>query len=207
MNLENRRKLYNDYLKKYINKYVTKHEDDIIDLPYEWKLEDNNFSFRIYISLQTYSSNKSVRIYIDLIDYNDKYNVELYKEDTLSYRTFSKNCEEKKIMDYIVDFIINFRNKYKFSKIFDRVLRKIKDEEDEEEELNMTDENRNLSLFKDADPYKDTSCCVCADDSLTFTSCGHNLCRICFSNIKIEFDECSKYKLCPMCRNVFSCDE
>lgn len=208
MNLENKKKLYGEYLETPILKFVTEHEDDIIDFPYEWKLEDNKFSFNIYISLQTYSTGKNVRIYIDLIDYNDKFSTELYKEDTLMFKNFSKSVEKSTVIDFIVDFFINFRSKYQFSKIFDRVLKKTTPKcGNVTQHVTIEDEDKHLFFFKEADPYRDTNCCVCSDDSLTFTSCDHNLCRICFSNLTVEFDDCSRWKNCPLCRHVFNCSE
>lgn len=193
--MENRKKIYENFIKDYIVDAIS---DELIQFPYPWKLENNKFSFNIYISVNVFSSGKQIRIYCDFVNYNNKHNSELYSESTI-ISTFYHNKDDNncKIINDIIDNMINFRNKFRFSKILDKIV--LKDD--------FSLENHNLFFFKEADPFRETSCCVCSDKCLTFTHCGHNLCRICFSSLEIETDYCSIWKKCPMCREILKCSE
>lgn len=187
-NYEIRKKMYETYIKKNIN------ENQNIYLPYNWRLEDNKLTFRMIIRVFTLSSgSKSICIDVDHINYNNKDDDNIYNTDILAHKIYPTSVESDTMVNYLSDFLTNFRNEYTFSKVLDKLI--LKKNKEEEEKVN-------LFLFSDADPYKETSCCVCNDISLTFTSCDHNLCRICFSSIETENENgcIGFWKKCPICR-------
>lgn len=196
--MENRKKMYENFIREYI---LSTETDELIEFPYPWKLENNNFSFYIYVSvINRLSSGKQIRIYTEFLNYNDSNSDDLYRESLIESIFYpKKEINNDKIINDIVDIMINFRSKFRFSKIFDKIEKK--------EESTEVDEKINFFFFKEADPYKDSSCCVCSDECLTFTHCGHNLCRICFSGIKIVTDFQNVWKKCPICREVLKCSD
>ena len=188
-NYEYRKEMYENFIKKnYDNE-----SNQTINLPYNWRLEDNKFSFRMMIRIFNLSNgSKSVCIDIDQINYNNNNEDDIFNTDILFHEIFPPNTEKNKIIHIISEFLTNFRVNYTFSKILDKLILK----------KNIVEEDKlNLFLFVEADPYKETFCCVCNETSLTFTICKHNLCRICFSSIEIENEYDQNYwKKCPLCR-------
>ena len=57
--------------------------------------------------------------------------------------------------------------------------------------------NDNLIKFEWVNFMKNDECCVCAEDTVTFTECGHPLCKRCRDYI--DKDEC------PICRKKQQC--
>jgi len=196
--MENRKKMYENFIREYI---LSTETDELIQFPHPWKLENNNFSFYIYVSvINRFSSGKQIRIYAEFLNYNDANTNDLYCESLITSNFYpKKEINNDKIINDIVDTMINFRTKFRFSKIFDKFVKK--------DDSSDIEENRNFFFFKEADPYKDSSCCVCSDECLTFTRCGHNLCRVCFSCIEIDTDFNNIWKKCPICREVLKCSD
>ena len=193
--MESKKKIYEKFITDYIVDATT---DEMIEFPFPWKLENNKFSFNISISINVFSSGKQIRIYAELLNYNTKHSSdELHTESTIFIKFYPKKEDNDKIRDDIIENMINFRSKYRFSKILDKFV--LKDD--------TSLENHNFFFFKEADPFRETYCCVCSDECLTFTNCGHNLCRICFSSLEIETDYCNIWKKCPICREILKCSD
>jgi hypothetical protein len=122
-------------------------------------------------------------------------NCEKYSKNK-SNSLFSKKFNKNNILE-MVDFLFKFRKDYSYSKIIDRIIKK-----DDVERL----ENRCLAIYQFSKNKEMDKCCVCFDANIVLTKCRHNLCRLCFENIKYEleyddiYEDEMNYKLCPMCR-------
>ena len=68
---------------------------------------------------------------------------------------------------------------------------------------NMIIENNNICM---KGKNKNNICCVCHDPNYWHTSCNHNLCFMCFQNIKPTFiDGLGENGIaCPLCRENVS---
>jgi hypothetical protein len=112
--------------------------------------------------------------------------------NSLYLKKFSKNN-----LIELIDFLFEFRTEYTYSRIIDRIIKK-----DDSEKL----EKRCLALYQFSKNKEMDKCCVCFETNVVTTKCRHNLCRVCFQNIKYEletddiYEDEMNYKLCPMCR-------
>jgi hypothetical protein len=83
----------------------------------------------------------------------------------------------------------------RYSRIVDEIF------ETEEEMKN----GEKIMLAKNTLMNRINECCVCSESNSILTSCGHNLCRYCFSKMYklekcCEEHNCDKEILCPLCK-------
>jgi hypothetical protein len=109
------------------------------------------------------------------------------------------SCDGKTFMNIknVFEFLLyDFRDKYTYSKIIDRFELKTKVEYEEKLKFSFVRLCQNKKL---------ESCCVCYEMNSVNTFCGHNLCRLCYTQLKINIDEDDpygqSYRECPLCRN------
>lgn len=144
--------------------------------------------------------NKDTYLVISILDYLRKSSMSPYDDEECDYDDknlgFITGKKVSKIED-LVSFLFNdFRKDYAYSKILDKIELKteLKDKEKTKYSYYFLCENKKMD-----------KCCVCYDYNLVVTNCGHNLCRICYNNIKEIIDEDNDYqptKYCPMCRQM-----
>lgn len=112
--------------------------------------------------------------------------------NSLYLKKFNKNN-----LIELIDFLFEFRTKYTYSRIIDRIIKK--------DDLEKS-EKRCLAIYQFSKNKEMDKCCVCFETNVVITKCRHNLCRVCFENIKYEletddiYEDEMNYKLCPMCR-------
>ena len=101
------------------------------------------------------------------------------------------------IEELIRFLFVDFRKEYVYSKILDQIDSKVKIMRKEKliYAYSMLCEN----TFMD-------DCCVCMEPNKVLTDCGHNVCRICYNNIKYSKVGNGLYevigKSCPLCRDI-----
>lgn len=195
MDIEQRRNTYKEYLDNFFKENNCHDKDATIEFPFPWKLEDNKFSFDINAKIIMFPSSnvKILNIYGDFINYTNTCNDEVFKESSILSKHYHKGKYETSLLiEDIIVFFLNFRRKYTYSKILDEII--LKSEIVQKEKMSFF-------FFKESDPFRETTCCVCADDNLIFTKCNHNLCRICFSSLQSENNDEFSRK-CPLCREL-----
>lgn len=108
------------------------------------------------------------------------------------------NCENKNFLNIrnVFQFLLyDFRDKYIYSKITDRIESKSRVEYEEKLKYSFTRLCQNKKL---------ETCCVCYEINNVHTCCDHNLCRVCHDKINSIMDEDDpygfSYKECPLCR-------
>lgn len=141
-----------------------------------------------------------VNTHIVLIFSNDK-DTYLFNCKTINYSDlfyhcilFTKPFPKDKLLD-LIKFLFDFRKNYSYSKILDKIIPNETFEFEEKKKTAII----NFTTLKPVD-----KCCVCLEYNIVLTPCKHNLCRVCYYNIKIQFDDIDDdikgYKLCPLCR-------
>lgn len=139
------------------------------------------FDDMIDTSDETYTFILSSVIYTT--KFYEKHHVVLHKE-------FS-NYDIELIIKEIVSFLyLEFRQKFKYSKIMDEIIEK--KNADELEKFYLAKHK----LLKNKDMEK---CCVCYDLNSNLTSCKHNLCLLCYFTMKKQFISAIQ---CPICRGI-----
>lgn len=147
----------------------------------------------------------TISMYITHSCINDDNNISLICKSNCLYleyinfaTLFHKKFKTTEI-DILIDFILNFRKNYTYSKISDKILNN---------KLLSNLDKKKIAIYKFTKNKDVEKCCVCYDYNTLFTKCKHNLCRCCYQNIKFELEEeivemedIENYKLCPMCRS------
>ena len=136
------------------------------------------------VSIDKLTSSKRYRMILKTYPYGCD---DEYCDETILFHECKENIKE------IVDFLFTFRNNYKYSKIIDTIVKN--------NEF-VKKEKRFMLLNKLCKNEEIENCCVCLEPNLLKTTCNHNLCRVCYSNIKYLYDDeiGDEVKKCPMCR-------
>lgn len=170
---------------------------DYSHIIHNFKFDDN---LMLNLKINSYH-NKDIYLVVYILDYLRKTNNNGYDDDEeCDYE--DKNIaiisgkKLSKIEDMVAFLFNDFRKDYTYSKILDKI--ELKSEIKEKEKTKY-------SYYFLCENKKMDKCCVCYDHNLVTTNCGHNLCRICYNNIKEVIDEDNDFqpcKLCPMCRQM-----
>jgi hypothetical protein len=73
----------------------------------------------------------------------------------------------------VCTFVVNIKNNYEYSKLFDKFI--MKEDKIQKEEI--------LTALCFIKHQKIEECCVCMDKTTSQTKCGHFLCRICYTKM------------------------
>lgn len=136
------------------------------------------------VSIDKLTSTKHYRMILKVHPYGCD---DEYCDETILFNECKDSIKE------IVDFLFTFRNNYKYSKIIDTVVKNSEF---------VKREKKCMLLNKLCKNEEVENCCVCLEPNLLKTPCNHNLCRVCFDNIKYLYDDDigDEVKKCPMCR-------
>ena len=163
-----------------------------------------SYSFKIFTIKEYNFNDLEINIQIEKLRFTDNFNVILlaksYLNDNYSCVFHVLNYLDhiifKNIKEIIGFLLKDFREHFVYSKLLDEIHLK---EEIESKEKIM---KAYSVLCKNKMP---DLCCVCLEYNKLITRCNHNVCRICYNNIKksnveiIDNDEIN-YKSCPLCR-------
>jgi hypothetical protein len=146
-----------------------------IFLSYDVQIENNDepYSFGLFIYCESGTN-------------NDEKDLLLFTQIFLS-----KTVEEN--INGILKFLLHeFRQSFTYSKILDEIV--LNDNK-------IYKEKRKIARIKLMENVEIDKCCVCYDYNNIYTSCCHNLCRVCIFSIlrNAKGEEMPK---CPMCRTV-----
>lgn len=155
------------------------------------------------LEIHIYQCKKNNRFYFHCEVYN--YTNSCLETETIcleakeTIKTMYKDHE----LEEMIAFIYELRNKFIYSKILDSFIKK------EDQEFLET-----IARAKFALGHVKEECCVCYDQNIVKTICGHNLCRYCFKKlikrcITVNCDACSQdlenlSVACPLCREVLA---
>ena len=174
----------------------------------------------INLIVEDYTHNKSKNFIIQDYEFNDiTINIELtkhpnwntfifrfwilnYLDKSFEYETILLNIieDEKEVLkniNNIVAFLLHdFRDTYCYSKLLDEIHPK---------KLVKEKERLTIAYIKLCKNKLPDTCCVCMEYNKVLTKCNHNVCRICYKNLKtIYTDTCYEDELeckeCPLCR-------
>lgn len=167
--------------------------EDCISHNYKsFTIEEYNFNgleINIKIEKSRFTDNFAIKFltksYLD-----NNYCYEFYILNYLEYKLFTD------IKEIITFLLKEFRENFIYSKFLDGIHVK--------NEIEKKEKNAKAYYILCKNKTPDT-CCVCLDYNKVITRCNHNLCRICYDNIKktniemVNNDEIN-YKPCPLCR-------
>lgn len=181
---------YTEYLKKTTTKcfqlFDYNFDENLKKLRLEIIRNDITKTYNIYGWYHSYHD----------VDEDDEYNeFVIFRTET----NYDGKCL-KNIRDVFEFLLFHFRSEYKYSKITDKF--ELKDKIEYEEKLKFSFKRLCENKIMD-------TCCVCYEYNNVYTTCNHNLCRLCYEKIKIvRLDESSdniygyeNIKECPMCRS------
>lgn len=188
-NKEDINDINDEYLYELIFEYIKKKLDNLkTDYHFElceFKFGDLKICIKFHIkSIMNKPENEQIMVGCFVPD---------YEQEGMLKEVFWHEFDEYNAK-LITNFLFAFRTCYAYSKILDEIVEK-KDLEKQEKTV--------VALTKFCKQEKIEKCCVCYDFNVAKTICGHNLCRVCFQNIKLisNDEEDFKYKECPLCRN------
>lgn len=208
-NIDYRRINYKTFFEKYlldVDGKINIGGEDFFPINWKFGGASSNLKFMLSFDVTESSYSQSIihsNVKVHQFNYQtetEEPDVDIYCIHTVRYEK-NKTKSEQIIMDF-VEFFMTFREDYKYSKIFDKFITIDGGIDDEYEESEL----EHLFLQYEANPYREYKCAVCYSPSATFTKCGHNVCRECFSSIKKDNEKCCdncRYKACPICREKF----
>lgn len=108
----------------------------------------------------------------------------------------AKSSKKSRLAKDMAEELLKYIKNIKFNK-FEGYF-----EENESVEIKLIKE---LKEIENVELHGD-ECCVCYEKTIKKTCCGHNLCFVCWSGIKVERDDSRKIIIsCPMCReNIYN---
>ncbi len=136
------------------------------------------------VSIYKLSSVNHYRMYLKVFPYGSD---DEYCDETILFN------ESKDTIKEIVNFLLKFRDNYKYSKILDTVIKNNEFVKKEKKCMLMNKICKNEEV---------EMCCVCMEPNLLKTPCKHNLCRVCYNKTEDTYDAevDDEVKKCPICR-------
>jgi len=157
-------------------------------------IEDYDFNgLNINIDIYKHPNWDTFILKLYIVDYLSKQN----NFGLMFLNSLENKTEFKNIEDVISFLLLYFRNNYIYSKILDEIHCK---------DSIKNKENLKLSYFKlSKNKEAFDICCVCLESNYVKTKCDHNVCRPCYTNLKIlnikdEYYDDIECKICPLCR-------
>lgn len=154
-----------------------------------------HFSIEIKkMNLYTNSTLDDVDLFTNIIFFSDIKEDDDKNEEKDEDQNITK--EEKQIkkrlkkfendLNFVLKLIYNYHFELVYSKILDKMV-----------EINNKSEDEELCLAENFFCHRKDieTCVVCYEQNIVYTSCKHNLCRVCFEDLP--------EKRCPICRYVF----
>jgi hypothetical protein len=160
----------------------------------------NNYIFEndLRLSFKILRVQKVLRILVTITsyhnpDYEDDYYHDWLDSILLVKEFYISNDNVEIAIKDIISFMCSFRTEYRYSKILDKI---------DKNSAIITSERKHIILKKLCSEKEHETCCVCYESNTVYTSCLHNLCRKCHSNIKCVLDDEMEIEIkhCPMCR-------